>query len=431
MPTLLGRVGLPALVALSASAAGLSAQMPAVTFADGWRLSAMAQAFPLYTLGVGGFGEGPYESGDAYLTQAAAMLRLTSPEGRWTLRVTPNFEAWTIGDGEVTPGAWGEGYLDRRHPHNLLHEAMLSWSHPELGLSLSAGKGFALYGTPDPMSRPGAKYPTNHHLSQILERWVVSAAWQGARWSLEAGVFGGTEPKDPYDFGNITSFGDSWSARFGYRFEEGVRATVSYGNVLEPPEPQNPIPGVPPEPQGSHPRGRGHLVNVSVGQDARIGAGRLEWMAEASRETHGGADYSFWALLGEARLDTGSSLPYLRVEYATRPEFARFGQPGSEDFYRYGFDDEAIGANRWLVATVGYAHRVRTGEFQFRPFVEGQGIRIEEDWGGFPPAELFGSDRGWVLNLGMKIYWGGDPMPMGSYGVLAPMMDGPAAGSHH
>ena len=406
------------------------AQMPTLEFGDGWRLTAMAQAFPIYTIGAGGFGEGPYEAGDFYLTQTAAMLHLTAPGGRWSLRVTPNFEAWTLEEGEITPGAWGEGYLDRRHPHTVLHEAVISWSLPERGISVSAGKGFAPYGTPDPMSRPGSKYPTNHHLSQILERWVVSAAWRAGAWSLEAGVFGGTEPQDPHDFGNITSFGDSWSARVGYAFGRGLRATASYGSVLEPPEPQNPIPGLPPEPDGSHPRARSKLFNVAVAQDASLGPGRLEWLVESSRESHSGAEHGFWALLAEARLDTGRSLPYFRAEYAARPEFARFGAPGSDDFYRYGLDDEAIGGNIWWVATAGYARRLTAGHFQLRPFMEAQWIRIREDWGGFPPAELYGTDDGWILNAGFKIYWGGDPMPMGSYGVLDPMGGATPHASH-
>ena len=40
-------------------------------------------------------------------------------------------------------------------------------------LSLTAGKGFAPFGTDDPMSRPVLRYPVNHHLAQILERAVA------------------------------------------------------------------------------------------------------------------------------------------------------------------------------------------------------------------------------------------------------------------
>ena len=43
-------------------------------------------------------------------------------------------------------------------------------------VSLSIGKGFAPFGTDDPMVRPFVRYPVNHHLSQILERGVAIAA---------------------------------------------------------------------------------------------------------------------------------------------------------------------------------------------------------------------------------------------------------------
>jgi len=420
-----------ALLAVALLVTPASAQMASVELGAGWRVDAMAQAFPIHTSGGGGFEHGAYGVGEFYLTQAAAMIRVSDADGRWSLRVTPNFEAFTIEEGEITPGAWGEGFLDKRHPHTVLHEAMVSWASGDRALSFSLGKGFAPYGTPDPMSRPGSKYPTNHHLSQILERWVVSGAWKPGRWSLEAGVFGGAEPTGPHDLSNITSFGDSWSARVGYELTENLRATVSYGSVLEPPEPTNPVPGVPPEPQGAHPRGRSRLVNLALLQELRTDAGRLEWLLEASGESHTGSTARFWAVLGELRLDTGSRLPYLRVEYASRPEFARFGAPGTEEFYRYGLDDEAIGGNRWLIGTVGYGHRVRSGQLQLRPFVELQGVHIGEGWGGFPPEEVYGAAGGWVFTTGFRIYLGGDPMPMGSYGVLDPMAHRSGTGTDH
>ena len=52
----------------------------------------------------------------------------------------------------------------------------LAWARDGGGFSLSAGKGFAPYGTDDPMSRRMVKFPANHHLSQLLERWVAAAA---------------------------------------------------------------------------------------------------------------------------------------------------------------------------------------------------------------------------------------------------------------
>src|SRR4051794_30777545 len=92
---------------------------------------------------------------------------------------TLDLEGLTMPDGELTPGAWGEGFIDRRHPHTYVHEMMLS-ANEVLGgkdglvrLSIAAGKGFASFGTEDPMSRPIVRFPVNHHLSQILERALV------------------------------------------------------------------------------------------------------------------------------------------------------------------------------------------------------------------------------------------------------------------
>ena len=88
-------------------------------------------------------------------------------------------------EGELAPGMWGEGFVDRRHPHTYLHELVLA-ADDLLGaadgatrISLSAGKGFAPFGTDDPMVRPFLRYPVNHHLAQILERAVAIAARAG------------------------------------------------------------------------------------------------------------------------------------------------------------------------------------------------------------------------------------------------------------
>ncbi len=42
------------------------------------------------------------------------------------LRSAVILEGWTISDGELSLGAFGEGFVDRRHPHTYVHELMLS-----------------------------------------------------------------------------------------------------------------------------------------------------------------------------------------------------------------------------------------------------------------------------------------------------------------
>src|SRR5690606_18761 len=145
---------------------------------NGWQLMGMAQAFPIGTGGEAFHDAAPLDAQDLYLTQPAIMVNLASPQSRFVLRTTLNFEAWTQREGEITYGGWGEGFIDKRHPHTFLHEAMLSlnaWGAPGGSFSLSAGKGFAPYGTDDPMGLLALKFPTNHHLSQIFERFTVNA----------------------------------------------------------------------------------------------------------------------------------------------------------------------------------------------------------------------------------------------------------------
>ncbi|MGH7449403.1 MAG: hypothetical protein ACRELT_17650, partial [Longimicrobiales bacterium] len=141
----------------------------------GWTLMGMAQAHPIVSTSLNAGDDTSLDATELYLTQPAVMFNVESPGSRFVLRTTLNFEGLTQSDGELTFGGWGEGFLDRRHPHTLLHELMLSmnlWDLAGGALSISTGKGFASYGTDDPMSRPAVKYPTNHHLSQILERWT-------------------------------------------------------------------------------------------------------------------------------------------------------------------------------------------------------------------------------------------------------------------
>jgi len=382
----------------------------------GWVLSGMGQAYPIYSWGAGGFSGTPLAAGTFYLTQVVGMAVLTSPGGTLTVRVTPNLEGFTIRDGEITPGGWGEGFLDKRHPHTIMHEAVVSMNLPQRGMSISFGKGFAPYGTPDPMSRPGVKYPSNHHLSQIAERWFVSGMWLRGEWGLEAGVFGGTEPGGPFDFSNITSFGDSWAGRVSRRFVgSGVELSASFARVLEPKEPQLDLVGLPQD--DIHPRSRSRLFSVAALQATDLAGGNLAWMVEASTDRHP-AQSSFWSFLAEGAFSKGIHRSYFRVEYASRPEFARFGTAGTKEFFRYGFEDEAIGGNRWLTATMGYGGAFPLRRVIIGPFVEAQVGHIWEGFGGFPPESLYGTDGGWILSTGFRIYLGGEPMRMGQYGLL-------------
>jgi hypothetical protein len=405
-----------AALALSTSAsAQTQMSMPTLALGGGWTLTGMAQAFPVVTFGAPGADDSdPFRRTRFYLTQPAVMANLEGPGQSVVLRSTLNFEGITQEDGELTLGGWGEGFLDSRHPHTLLHELMLSlnlWEFAGGSASLSAGKGFAPYGTSDPMARPGLKYPTNHHLSQILERWTLNATWLLGRWSVEAGVFGGQEPDGAYDLSNIESFGDSWSARVARRFGAGSgpsaewEAAVSFGSVTE---------------YAHTMQETTKLVNAALQRSAPLAGGHLYALVEGSRSFL--ADHEdFFSLLGEARYQVGGHRPYARIEYAERPEYDREGPAGDDGFFHYEHDEDPIGTSRWLIVTAAYAYEVTGTPWGLRPFVEVQHHQVRGSTGGIVATDLFGGTRFWAVSVGARVFLGGGPMRMGSYGVLDAM----------
>ncbi len=58
--------------------------------------------------------------------QPMIMAHAGAFSNRIRLVGTLNLEGLTIPDGELTLGDWGEGFIDRRHPHTYVHELMLS-----------------------------------------------------------------------------------------------------------------------------------------------------------------------------------------------------------------------------------------------------------------------------------------------------------------
>jgi hypothetical protein len=401
------------------SAPGEKHEMLMARLGRGWTVAGMAQAFPIATAGAPFDDDSPLNDGEAYLTQPAVMVNVSGPGSRLVLRTTLNLEAETQRGGEYAFGGWGEGYADKRHPHTFVHEAMLSlnaWDAPGGAFSLSAGKGFAPYGTDDPMSRPAVKYPTNHHLSQVLERWTVNAVYlHRSGLSVEAGLFGGGEPAGPSDLDNAKSFGDSWSARVTQRLGGGFgpfapwEISASYARVEEAHHGAKEVT---------------HLLNAALRHERAYRIGTAYALLEASRSEPKGAAEGYWAVLGETRLGLGRGArhrPYYRVEYSTRPEYERAGAPGTDDFYRYDHGAHAIGATRWLIQTAGYGYDLTGAPLSLRPFVEVQHNRVWSERGDVDPVALFGKDRFWSASVGVRVFLGGGPMRMGSYGVLDPM----------
>ncbi|HXH62617.1 MAG TPA: hypothetical protein VNG95_00470, partial [Gemmatimonadales bacterium] len=169
-----------------------------------------AQAIPVLTESNAVPGGRAY--GEARLVQPVVMLEAGVLSSRLLLFATADFEGFTMPNGELTPGAWGEGFIDRRHPHTYAHELMLV--APDLlgvarvpRFSLGAGKGFVPFGSDDPMSRPTERFPVNHHLSQILERGQVFLGAHLGIASLEGALFDGDEPQHADQWPNLRRFG--------------------------------------------------------------------------------------------------------------------------------------------------------------------------------------------------------------------------------
>src|SRR4051812_40756377 len=81
----------------------------------------MAQAIPLVTRADPTAGRRSLTEG--YLTQPLVMAHAVA--GMFRAAATVNVEGLTLRRGELTTGAYGEGYVDRRHPHAWIHEIML------------------------------------------------------------------------------------------------------------------------------------------------------------------------------------------------------------------------------------------------------------------------------------------------------------------
>src|SRR5262245_33836226 len=171
---------------------------------------------------------------EGYLTQPLFMGHGAWGPGRAV--ATLNLEGWTLQRGELTTGAFGEGYVDRRHPHSYVHELLGGVEGARSGFSASffAGRGFVPFGSDDPMVRPFEKYPINHHLSQILERNVAVAAVRRGPVILEAGTFNGDEPISPSAAPQYDRFGDSFSARATFVPIGGLELSASGASVKSP-----------------------------------------------------------------------------------------------------------------------------------------------------------------------------------------------------
>lgn len=360
-------------------------------------------------------------AGDSSLTE----LRIVAPTlfasadalgGRVQLHAMLDGEGWTMRDGQLATGAWGEGFYDRRHPHTYAHELIASatdlFAMPgDMHWSLAAGKGFAPFGTDDPMTRPALMYPVNHHWAQVLERAVVIAGVRKGRATLEAALFNGDEPERFSEWPSWGRFGDSWSVRALVRPSRALEFQGSYARVQSPEDRA-----------GAGPTNT--KLSVSARLERPLGPGTLYGLAEWTSNSEGGGFFLFHSALIEAEFRHGAHRHYLRMERADRPEEHR---TGGDPFLtpRPPIDNTLDGVTRWTTTTLGSGlglpQPVRA--LRTEAILEIAWAHVTSVEGVFDPASFYGRNDLWMMSVGLRIAAGAPMHRMGRYGV--------AAGPHH
>ena len=372
------------------------------------RLSLGAHAVPLLThvspILAGSSGT------EAYLTQPTLLAAGSAFEDVLWVNAAVSLEGLTLDRGELGAGAYGEGYVDRRHPHTYLHELMLSAHHGQDGVnaSVAAGRGFAPFGTDDPMMRPFVRFPVNHHLAHVLERLVLIGGARAGPLMIEAALFNGNEPLDARDVGSLERFGDSWSARLTLTPTPGIELQASRAFLVSP----------------EFPQGGGwdqRKWSASARYDEAHAFGRTYALLEWNRTTAVDRDadvFSFGSVLAETAVDISGWRPAIRIERAERPEEERLSNPFRTPWPHAG--GHVLAITRWTTASVRLERRVSAGVFAMAPFVEGSiaDVTLSAD-GLFDPDEFYGSDRIWTVSVGARLQAGWHPARMGRYGVAA------------
>jgi hypothetical protein len=346
------------------------------------------------------------EAGDAAtelrIVHPIVTAQAGDPGDRVKLVVTVNLDGWTIPNGELAPGVWGEGFVDRRHPHTYAHELMVVARLPATGVRavVAAGKGFVPYGTDDPMGRPPLRFPVNHHLSQILERAVALLALDRGRLRVEAALFNGDEPETPGQWPNLERFGDSWSLRFSARPTRGLELQASHA-LVESPEHR----------EGGGPSDR--KWSLSARWDGTIRSARGYGLIEWARSIHSDGAFTYTSALAEAAVWAGPHEAYLRLERTERPEEERVSGYRT---VRPPRDDDILGITRWTIVTVGYVVPVTAlPRVAVRALVEASLGRIDDVSGLFDPAVYYGRAGFRTLSVGFRVSAGTRHERMGQY----------------
>lgn len=343
--------------------------------------------------------------GELRIVQPVVMLRAGAD--RIALLATLNLEGATIADGELAPGTWGEGFMDRRHPHTYAHELMVVFrtAPARFRAAVALGKGFVPFGTDDPMSRPPLRYPVNHHFGQILERAVLQASVGAGPVTLDVATFNGDEPERPDQWPNLERFGDSWAARLTVVPRPGVEAQVSRAKVHSPEHRQGAA-------------GDNWKWSVSARWDHAVGRTPVYGLVEWAHTSELNGFFTFNSFLVEAASTLGRHRPYARLERTERPEEQRVLDPFRAQ--RPHLENSILGITRWTIATTGYTFAGPGRSVKLWPFVELSHARVTSITGAaFVPDDFYGRSTIWSVTLGLRLDAGMLGHRMGRYGVLA------------
>jgi hypothetical protein len=361
--------------------------------------------------------------GEVRLVQPTIMAHGGVASNRLQMLATLNLEGLTIPDGELTPGDWGEGFVDRRHPHTYLHELMFTFddrlgkADGSAGVSMSVGKGFAPFGTDDPMSRPVLRYPVNHHLAQILERAVAMVGVKAGPLMAEAGLFNGDEPERPGQWPRVSRFGDSWSGRFTITPVTGLELQGSHASVHSP----------------EHRAGAGtdqRKWSLSGRWSGALGRFPVYGLLEWARTSEAEGFFVFHSVLAEGAWTLGRSRLYYRFERTERPEEERTLNPFRS--LRPHIENSILDKTRWTIHTAGYTvHLQPVNVLSVLPLAELSYGRIANTGSGlFDAQSFYGKTSFWSVSVGARLSLGMPLHRMGRYGVAQDTAN-PRGMGHH
>lgn len=348
---------------------------------------------------------------EGYLAQPLLMAHGSVLRGHLSGVMTLDFEGLTLDRGELNPGAYGEGYADRRHPHTYVHEAIISANGTFLGagVSLAGGKGFVPFGTDDPMMRPFAAYPVNHHLAQILERYVAIGAVRRGWVTLEGAFFNGDEPVSPGSPPDASRFGDSWATRATVAPLSVLELEGSFASVTSPELASG----------GGLDQHKGSLGARYQRDRGPLRTGLVEW-AWTDERLGDRRTNRFTSFLAEGTTAVRRAALSLRLENTTRPEEERLLDP-----FRYSrtpTDLSITGITRWRIASVAVSGPLPVRHSEVAPFLEVSYARPHDEItpSAFVPRDFYGASAIWSVSMGLRLGVGSMAHHMGRYGVAMP-----------